>query len=630
MDASYAGILVNDVLFSQLPTSQTGYEAVQFYTQTGEAYGLIPIFFRMQDVQLATMQVHAYVPESGGFVLKWLPMPTVIHNRAIYGDRRSNRELTRWAERGIAVFNGRNRYSKLLIHRLLMEHHALRPHLPVTLPATPASIQALMRSFASLIIKPSQSSIGRGIMKLERIPGGWSLTYPVSLRVSNRRWRTVRFRAGLPLVLRRRIGGTPYIVQQCLPLATTEGRPFDLRVAVQRGGDGAWGVTGIVAKVAAPRLYVTNVALGGQVRRLPELLAEACPQLNGEAVITSVRDFALRVAEHLGARLPHMADLGLDIGLSADGCPLFIECNGKDQRYSFKEADMLEEWQATYAKPMAYAGYLLNKAGRTPPAATTAAGIGSMEPPPPLTATISEFVEVNAQAAALVAQAEVAGAGVHAAAAGAVAAAGAQPETAEPATLAAGPSEATNAEAVCGEAKARADEPETSKPVCLTEAPSAVQPVCPAEAPSAVQPICLAEASSVVQPVCPAEASSAVQPVCPAEAPSAVQPICPAEASSAVQPVCPAEAPSAVQPICPAEASSAVQPVCPAEASFAVQPVCPAEASSAVQPIRLAEIAAVAEQAGAAEPPAPAGSGETPPVTLLAALPFAAAGEQLG
>ncbi|MCD1258060.1 YheC/YheD family protein [Paenibacillus athensensis] len=403
MDASYAGILVNDVLFSQLPTGQTGYEAVQFYVQAGQADGLIPIFFRMQDVQWTTMQVHAYVPESGGFVRRWLPIPAVIHNRAIYGDRRSNRELSRWSECGIAVFNGRNRYSKLLIHRLLMEQPALRPHLPVTLPASPTSIRSLMRSFSSLIIKPSQSSIGRGIMKLERAGGGWSLTYPDTLRVSNRRWRTVRFRTGLPLVLLRRIASMPYVVQQRLPLATAEGRPFDMRVSVQRGGDGCWGVSGIVAKVAAPHLYVTNVALGGQVRRLPELLAEACPHLNGEAVIAGMRDFALRVAEQLSARLPHMADLGLDIGLSTDGFPLFIECNGKDQRYSFKEADMLEEWQATYAKPMAYAAFLLRQAGKMPPAAAVHDGAASplaAPPRPEPTATIhAAVVEAHAPVA---------------------------------------------------------------------------------------------------------------------------------------------------------------------------------------------------------------------------------------
>ena len=91
-----------------------------------------------------------------------------------------------------------------------------------------------MASYDSLIIKPTNSSIGRGVMKLERQGKLWKLLYPLNMRLSNRTWRTIKFRQQLPILLRRRIQRSSYMVQQCLPLATVEGRPFDLRISVQR------------------------------------------------------------------------------------------------------------------------------------------------------------------------------------------------------------------------------------------------------------------------------------------------------------------------------------------------------------------------------------------------------------
>jgi hypothetical protein len=129
---------------------------------------------------------------------------------------------------------------------------------------------------------------------------------------------------------------------------------------VQRDAVGEWQITGIVAKVASKKSFLTNVAQGGKVHRLERILESEYSHLEEQEVLNSISEFSLRVACHLGNNLPHMADLGLDVGITLDGFPMFIECNGKDQRYSFREADMRDEWKATYYNPMAYAKYLLD------------------------------------------------------------------------------------------------------------------------------------------------------------------------------------------------------------------------------------------------------------------------------
>ncbi|WP_165452149.1 YheC/YheD family protein [Paenibacillus thalictri] len=366
MTAPYVGIMVNDKMYSWIPSGTTKYEAIHYYIEAGKRYGVTPCFFRMQDCK-EDGTVKAYVNENNRYVEKIIPTPTVIHNRAIYPTEKENVQLAAWEENGLRIFNRWNRYGKLKVHELLMLDDTLRPHLPGTFPATPAHITEMMRMYDEIIVKPDRSSVGRGVMKLKREPGGWVLIYPRTLSVNNKHFKQLRFRSALPRLLHKRLAGMSYIVQQCLPLATYRGRPFDMRVSVQRGAAGDWQVTGIIAKVAGKATFITNVAQGGTVHRLEHIIQEEYPQLNPDKVLADVCNFSLRAAKQMSARLPHLADLGMDIGITASGFPLFIECNGKDQRYGFREAGMMDEWKSTYFNPMAYAKYLLDHPDGTPP-----------------------------------------------------------------------------------------------------------------------------------------------------------------------------------------------------------------------------------------------------------------------
>jgi glutathione synthase/RimK-type ligase-like ATP-grasp enzyme len=362
MPSPYVGILVNDKLHRKIPLGKTNHEAVDLYVEAGEKYGFIPCFFRIKDIQPGQKSVRAYIMKKKNFVYKNVRAPEVIHNRAIYQLQKHYHTLNSLVKDGKQVFNHWNRYGKLYIQELLMKESRLRPHLPCSCKGTIGHVRTMMKQYDSLIIKPNKSSIGQGVMKLERSGKGWNLKYPASLNINNKTWRTIFFSGSkLPQLLYNRLLHERYIVQQRLPLATFQGRPFDMRVSVQRGVVGEWQITGIVAKVASNGNFLTNVAQGGSLYRLEEILKAEYPHLQPELIVKGIHDFSLLVAEHLGRNLPLMADLGLDVGMTVDGFPMFIECNGKDQRYSFLEAGMIKEWMATYENPMAYARFLLNQ-----------------------------------------------------------------------------------------------------------------------------------------------------------------------------------------------------------------------------------------------------------------------------
>lgn len=356
MDRQLVGILLNDKSFNRMASGKLGYENLAFYGQAAESLQLHACFFRLKDIRLSQQTVKAYVYKHGQFQQRILPLPKCIHNRALYFKKKQQQKLRRLQTHSF-VFNGGNRYGKLTIHHLLMKKKELRPHLPHTVRATEKRFKSFMKGYDRFFLKPDNSSIGRGIWYFEKTETGWMCKTAGSNR---RKSRTYYFQRKIPPSILKQCQTKTYLLQQPLPLATYDQRPFDLRVSVQRNGTGNWQVTGMVGKVAPKNKVITNIAQGGTAYPL-ETLVEGYPNLNLELVQQEVCAFSLEVAQHLGNHLPNLADIGLDIGITKYGYPLFIECNGRDLRYSFYEGGMPEIWKATYTTPLAYAKYILEQ-----------------------------------------------------------------------------------------------------------------------------------------------------------------------------------------------------------------------------------------------------------------------------
>lgn len=345
------GILLNHSTFRGIPRGRTGYERLSIYNAAARRLGLTPIYMCLSGIHLSSRTVVGFVPGSRGYKRVVAPLPKVIHNRAIASSPTHRAKLSGLARRAF-VFN-RDRYGKYAVQRLLARTAANR-YLPSTRVFNLSSLKYMARRFDELYIKPNKGGIGIGVVKISKIAGTdrWSIQRKIG------RSKEVEGRKLYP-VLRSITRGKQYIIQETIHLATYKRRPYDLRVSVQKGENGAWGITGIVGKVAKRGSHVTNVARGGRVRRCEKLLKHS--GLDVYEVKRRIKAASLLTARQLDRRLPAVADLGLDVGVTSHGKPYLIEVNFRDQRYSFKKAGMHREFVATYENPMKYARYLLKK-----------------------------------------------------------------------------------------------------------------------------------------------------------------------------------------------------------------------------------------------------------------------------
>ncbi|WP_151737311.1 YheC/YheD family protein ['Paenibacillus yunnanensis' Narsing Rao et al. 2020] len=355
MGHKLVGILLNAAMHRGVPRLQTGQESIANYEEAAAAFGLIPCFLKLSDIDMKSGLCIAYLKYPEGYRRVAIPVPAVIHNRAIYD--RDSREIEQLVRQGLMVFNTCNRYGKDQIHGLLEQNEALREFLPATASGY-AGLKDMMQEYPDLILKPSRGSVGQGVMRLTGTGSGrWNWMYQ---QAGSRRWVKASVRqSALPAVLRARLSKVSYVVQERIPLAEIDKRPFDLRVTVQRGWGGEWQVTGMFAKLAAEGSFVSNIARGGEA--LPSALAleRAFGSADAAQLRCSVASLSLAVARELSLSLPGLADIGLDIGVTRDKRVVFIECNARDQRYGFRKAGLGGAWKDSYRRPMGYARQLL-------------------------------------------------------------------------------------------------------------------------------------------------------------------------------------------------------------------------------------------------------------------------------
>lgn len=352
MNTPTVGILVDGLIYNRVKKNRSYYQPINFYEEACLQFGLCPCFFRLRDITLETNQVNALVKgDKGKYELKVITIPQIIHNRGLFFRNESKLKIKDLQKKGVAIFNDRNRFGKWGVYEILMKNEELEPHLPETKRASSGNFIEMMEKHKKLIIKPNSGSLGSGVILVENKEDDlWEVRSRQNREDFANEW---------PEFIRKKVLNKNYIIQERIPLAEYQGCPFDLRVSVQKNGLGEWQVTGVVGKVAKIGNYVTNVAKGGTCKTLNELLNDYS-DLDFNEVYQSIEDFSIKAVTELNKYFPNLADVGLDIGLTTEGFPMFIECNGRDLRISFKIAKMHEVWKATYTTPISYARYLFD------------------------------------------------------------------------------------------------------------------------------------------------------------------------------------------------------------------------------------------------------------------------------
>lgn len=345
------GIMLDESVFRNISRGIIGKEKLNYYNKAARSCGLTTFYLTLNQIYPSSGYAMGYKYAGGKYHYVKMKIPRVIHNRALSPRTAKMRLKYKQLNRISYVFNADKGHSKHKINKILTRRFP--NHLPVTVSYSKQKLQSMMRRYDNLFIKPQKSSLGRGIINITKTKGKWSIRMPHR--------KLVQPAAAAVSTVHRMACRRPYLIQKGIQLAKWHGRPYDIRVTVQRNGSGQWHVTGMAGKVAGKGKHVTNVAQGGSVRTTNELFRHSFG--NPKRVTASVKNVSLQITKHLSKKIRRLADVGLDMGVDQRGKPYFIELNCRDQRYSFQLARMYDTYYQTFKNPILYAKYKLNRKG---------------------------------------------------------------------------------------------------------------------------------------------------------------------------------------------------------------------------------------------------------------------------
>ncbi|MBZ5751960.1 YheC/YheD family protein [Metabacillus rhizolycopersici] len=357
------GVLVPSAVYKQIPQLSGNLKSMfLLFEQAAEKNKLIPCYIKLSKLRPSKRSVVAYVKTTNGYQLMRVPRPSIIYSRIIDISQAVRKRIRSLSQEGVTLFNIPNYdVEKYKIHQLLLKDEIISKHLPQTEVLTKQNLRKMMTEYDSLILKQNYGERGIGAMKLEQRNDFWTLTYKTPKMINFKR---LHFSNILPNILEDHIENGHYIIQERIKLATYNGAPFDMRVAVQKDGEGKFKVTGIMCKVAKKNHFLTNGSEGGQTYRLDDIHSQAIPKIPLHVLQKTISIFTIRVAHHLEQYFPHLADLGFDICLTKEGTPYFIECNFISDYVGglFQHQKLIhDEWSKVFTTPFDYARYLMNQ-----------------------------------------------------------------------------------------------------------------------------------------------------------------------------------------------------------------------------------------------------------------------------
>lgn len=245
-------------------------------------------------------------------------------------------------------YASRNIRGKLRVCSYLLGDMYLRHYVPETVSFDRPNLESMLKKYSSVYVKPDVGSLGIGICKIKRSAKG----YVLMGLTGKRQWKELYQSVEALYECIARTNNRKLIIQQAIQLDQVNGRPYDIRVMVQRKPGGLWNCTGMLVKVGAAKKIVTNYYQGGSICTLTKLhdYLEVTAE-EGMHREKSLEMTALRIARTLSAKRSGMHEMGIDFARDKSGKLWVLEVNSNHpQFHPLKQLD-----PQVYDKMMQYA-----------------------------------------------------------------------------------------------------------------------------------------------------------------------------------------------------------------------------------------------------------------------------------
>ncbi|ARU59740.1 hypothetical protein CBW65_00775 [Tumebacillus avium] len=330
--------------------------------------GLTTCLFRPEDLDTKRKRVHGWVcyrkADSAEQETKiWrrvsCPLPDVVYENVyvhLSHTRAINRVRNYFAARQIPLFNPRLG-NKTELADWLRSYPQLWKHHPETLPLTdPAQVTDLLLRHKSVYLKPVLGSAGQGIVEIRQTDAGRYKVSAVKYGKDKRYFTKELAEAEMLEFVKKEQKRLRYILQAGCELLWIGDGKIDLRTHLQRNAAGEWVLVGLIVKRGSPKSIVSNYHAGGSVHSWEWLKNWA---RNNDIELPRRRD-VIRLSQEIcsayAAKHPHLASLGLDLGIDEDSKVWLLDVNARPGRNILEPEQKVhcQQLNAEFAKFLCY------------------------------------------------------------------------------------------------------------------------------------------------------------------------------------------------------------------------------------------------------------------------------------
>ncbi|MCA1321269.1 YheC/YheD family protein [Bacillus tianshenii] len=256
-----------------------------------------------------------FCPEKLEWVSDSFPIPSFIYDRCFYSTlsaRGLSGRVERLKQDDAHRFLGYGLPNKWIVYQALSTDPALSPFFPRTLRLTTSSfLLANLQLEKKWLLKPIQGSQGKGLIKVEASNGLFQ-----AKEVNQPGERLFTFRSSLQFQqwLHTRMQKTSYIFQPFLPLQNEEGCPFDIRLLLQKDGNGEWQERIRIIRTGIPHHITSNLAGGGKMHTFTSL-SKSFSSAQKRKLEDDIRKIVTHLPVLLEKEFRPLFELGVDLGL---------------------------------------------------------------------------------------------------------------------------------------------------------------------------------------------------------------------------------------------------------------------------------------------------------------------------
>lgn len=209
----------------------------------------------------------------------------------------------------------------------LLEDAYFRRYVPHTLLFSKKNLTSMLNDYNTVFFKPTDGSGGKNIIRIRKTDGG----YQKQLKTKKTYYSGID---QLYQELKRFAGNRSYLLQKGIRLAKSNGKPFDIRVMVQKTKKGSWVGTALFTKVGSPGKVATNYNQGGKIGTFRHTMEGAgfhaafISQMEAE-----LKRVGVATGHNFDRHYKGFKELGLDVALDSSGRPWILEVNTRPQVY---------------------------------------------------------------------------------------------------------------------------------------------------------------------------------------------------------------------------------------------------------------------------------------------------------